>query len=211
MHLYQLGQYFHKRYGKLIGDGYQQDKVYVLSTDHDRAIMSAQANLAGMFEPNDTEVWHEQILWQPIPVHTLPMVLDNILRPRYEDRCPRYDKMYNWYIKKSPEAEKMYEKYGHHFKEWAEKSGRKVKHIEHVFSIYKKLLSQVQQNQTLVSHNIKSQAFLSRSFLKRFIKNNLTCMSIYFCTFSPVGSRSGLNKHAEKVGQWKKSRQSSMH
>lgn len=68
MHLYQLGQYFHKRYGKLIGNGYQQDKVYVLSTDHDRAIMSAQANLAGMFEPNETEIWHQQILWQPIPV-----------------------------------------------------------------------------------------------------------------------------------------------
>lgn len=163
MHLYQLGQYFHKRYGKLIGDGYQQDKVYVLSTDHDRAIMSAQANLAGMYEPNDTEVWHEHILWQPIPVHTLPMVLDNILRPRYEDRCPRYDKMYNWYIKKSPEAEKMYEKYGHLFEGWAKNSGRKVKHIEHVFSIYKKLLSQKQQNQTLVSHKISSLRLFSRA------------------------------------------------
>lgn len=149
MRLFELGKYFHKRYGKLIGDGYQPDKIYVLATDHDRAIMSAQANLAGMFEPNKTEKWHEHILWQPVPVHTLPMVLDNILRPRYEDRCPRYDKMYNWYIKKSPEAKEMYKKYGYLFKEWARKTGKKVKHVEHVFSIYKKFLSQKQQNQTI--------------------------------------------------------------
>lgn len=82
------------------------------------------------------------------------MVLDNILRPRYEDRCPRYDKMYNWYIKKSPEATEMYNKYGHLFDFWAKQTGKKVKHIEHVFSIYKKLLSQKQQNQTLVFYKI---------------------------------------------------------
>lgn len=150
MRLFELGQYFHKRYGKLIGKGYQPDKVFVMSTDHDRAIMSAQANLAGMFEPNDTEKWHEHILWQPVPVHTLPTVLDNILRPRYEDRCPRYDKMYNWYIKKSPEAKAMYKKYGKYFEFWAKQTGKKVKHVEHVFSIYKKFLSQIQQNETLV-------------------------------------------------------------
>lgn len=150
MHLFQLGQYFHKRYAKLIGNGYQPDKIYVLSTDHDRAIMSAQANLAGMFEPNETEKWHEDILWQPIPVHTLPTVMDNILRPRYGDRCPLYDKMYDWYIRESPDAKKMVDKHGHLFKFWADKSGRKVKHIEHVFSIYKKLLSQKDQNETLV-------------------------------------------------------------
>lgn len=87
---------------------------------------------------------------QPIPVHTLPKVLDNILRPRYDDRCPKYDEMYDWYIKKSPEAKAMYNKYGHLFKEWSDQSGKRISHIEHVFSIYKKFLSQKQQNEPLV-------------------------------------------------------------
>lgn len=107
--------------------------------------------ITGMFKPTDEEKWSDDILWQPVPVHTLPIVLDNILRPRYDDRCPRYDEMYNWYIKKSPEAQEMYDKYGDRFDDWAEKSGKKVKHIEHVFSIYKKLLSQKQQGEKLVT------------------------------------------------------------
>lgn len=148
MHLFELGEYFHKRYAKLVGDKYDQEKVYILSTEHDRAIMSAQANLAGMFEPKGDEIWHKKILWQPIPVHTLPTEMDNILRPRYDGRCPRYDEMYDWYIKESPEAMAMVKKYGHLFEFWAEKSGKKVKHIEHAFSIYKKLLSKKAQNQT---------------------------------------------------------------
>lgn len=145
-----MGQYFHRRYGKLLGEGYHQDKIYILSTEHDRAIMSAQANLAGLFKPTEEEKWSNEILWSPVPVHTLPTVLDNILRPRYDGRCPRYDEMYNWYIKKSPEAKEMYRKYGHLFKEWAKKSGTKIKHIEHVFSIYKKFLGEKQQNKPLV-------------------------------------------------------------
>lgn len=47
-HLFKLGEYFHRRYGKILGPGYHQDKVYILASDHDRAILSAQANLAGM-------------------------------------------------------------------------------------------------------------------------------------------------------------------
>lgn len=77
--------------------------------------------------------------------------MDNILRPRYDDRCPQYDKMYNWYIKKSDEAREMHDKYGHLFKGWAEKTKRKVKNIEHVFSIYKKFKGQLDQNKESVS------------------------------------------------------------
>lgn len=34
--------------------------------------MSAQANLAGLFYPTEDEQWTKDILWQPVPVHTLP-------------------------------------------------------------------------------------------------------------------------------------------
>lgn len=152
MHLIQLGKYFRRRYGKILGKEYSQDKVYILSTDHDRAIMSAQANLAGLYESTDVEKW------QPIPVHTLPEEMDNILRPRYGDRCPRYDELYDWYVRESPVANAMNQKYGHLFEYWEEKSGLSIDHIEHVFLIYKKFLDLRRQNQTLVSH--KSSKFV---------------------------------------------------
>lgn len=144
LELYNLGKYFRRRYGEILGKEYSPDKVYILSTDHDRAIMSAQANLAGLYGK-----------WQPIPVHTVPVEMDNILRPQYGDRCPRYGELYNWFVKESPEAEAMNKKYGHLFEYWAKKNGRKVEHIEHVFLIYKKFLDQMRHNQTLVNQ-IKS-------------------------------------------------------
>lgn len=69
MQLFKLGQFLRRRYGKLIGNTYSPEKVYVRSGDHDRVLMSASSCLAGLYPPTDAEVWHEQIQWQPIPIH----------------------------------------------------------------------------------------------------------------------------------------------
>lgn len=37
--LYRSGQYFHRRYSKILGKKYSPDKVYIISTDKDRTIM----------------------------------------------------------------------------------------------------------------------------------------------------------------------------
>lgn len=125
--------------------------MYVLSTDHDRAIMSAQANLAGLYEPAESEIWNDKIFWSPVPVHTLPNELDIILRPRYGDRCPRYDELYHWYLKDSPMAQDMNKKYGHLFEYWGEKSDKSVDDIEDAFLVYKKFVDRKRENRTLVS------------------------------------------------------------
>lgn len=103
--------------------------------------MSALANLAGMFQPREDEIWHDDILWQPIPVHTLPKELDNILRPRYHDRCPKYTVMYDYYMQKSSYALDMKIKFGKYFNSWEEMSGDKIQTIEDVFSIYKEIIA----------------------------------------------------------------------
>ncbi|KAM4016628.1 testicular acid phosphatase homolog isoform 3-T3 [Anomaloglossus baeobatrachus] len=63
--------------------------IYVRSTDYDRTLMSAEANLAGLYPPNGTQQWHLDIQWQPIPVHTVPVSQDRLLKFPSKD-CPRF-------------------------------------------------------------------------------------------------------------------------
>lgn len=48
------------------------------STDFDRTLMSAEANLAGLFPPNGMQRFNPNISWQPIPVHTVPIAEDRV-------------------------------------------------------------------------------------------------------------------------------------
>ncbi|KAK6020515.1 hypothetical protein OSTOST_13829 [Ostertagia ostertagi] len=48
--------------------------------------MSAQANMAGLFPPSKSEMWEDNLPWQPVPVHSVPRAIDKEL---YEDiSCP---------------------------------------------------------------------------------------------------------------------------
>ncbi|KAM4705786.1 prostatic acid phosphatase [Rhinophrynus dorsalis] len=86
---YELGQYLRKRYAEFLSLSYKSHEVYVRSTDIDRTIMSAQANLAGLFPPHDDQIWNRNISWQPVPVHTVPVHEENLLFIP-EHNCPRY-------------------------------------------------------------------------------------------------------------------------
>lgn len=85
-----MGKYLRRRYFKLLGDGrYSSDKVYVRSTDKDRTLMSAVANLAGLFPPEKDQIWNNDIKnWLPIPIHTVPRELDHVVAAKRP--CPRY-------------------------------------------------------------------------------------------------------------------------
>lgn len=57
----------------------------MLSSDHDWSIMSAEANLAGMFPPTEEESWMKGLNWQPLPVHSIPTQYDNVSHsPHFE-------------------------------------------------------------------------------------------------------------------------------
>lgn len=107
--------------------------------------MSAEANLAGMFPPlTEDEKWNKDIMWQPIPVHTLPTDSDMLLHG--DKACPKYDALYEYYMNRSPEVQAIFKKYGHLFPYWTRKSGENVTTIEDVFMLYKKLVSDKERN-----------------------------------------------------------------
>lgn len=77
--MYRSGEFFRRRYNQILGPEYSAEKVYVISTDTDRAIMSAQANLAALFVPTESEKIKEDLLWQPVSVHTVPDEMDTLI------------------------------------------------------------------------------------------------------------------------------------
>ncbi|XP_046387697.1 prostatic acid phosphatase-like [Ischnura elegans] len=143
---YALGQFFRRRYGKFLSPLYSKDEVHVRSTDVDRTLMSAESNLAGLYPPQGNQIWEEGITWQPIPIHTLPESLDQILAGKKP--CPRYE----YEFKKSkelPEIKMLNEESKELYKYLTEKTGKLVHDIESVEFLYNTLTIEERFNFTL--------------------------------------------------------------
>lgn len=137
MQVFKLGQYFKRRYNSLLGDKYSPNSIYIRSTDIDRTLMSAQVNLAGLFPPSKSEQWNEEIIWQPIPVHTVPVDDDHLL---YGGRnCPKYGQTFAKYVSESEKVRQIYADNVELFSYWSEKCGSSIKTIKEVQTLYKTL------------------------------------------------------------------------
>ncbi|KFV18561.1 Lysosomal acid phosphatase, partial [Tauraco erythrolophus] len=69
-------------------------QIFVRSTDCDRTLMSAEANLAGLYPPEGQQIFNPNISWQPIPVHTVPESEERLLKFPLTP-CPRYEQLQN--------------------------------------------------------------------------------------------------------------------
>lgn len=103
---YELGKYLQAKYHHLIGAHYSPEKVYIVSTDEDRNLMSAQCNAAGLFPPSGDEVWNKNLMWQPIPIHTMPLDSDILLNSFVP--CPKFDNLFRQRME-SPEITSLLE------------------------------------------------------------------------------------------------------
>jgi hypothetical protein len=85
---YLLGQYLRQRYTKeqnFLNPCYNQKEIYVKSTDFDRTIRSALANMAGMYPP--CSQWNPTLAWTPVTVHSSEGKSDTLMTPWVN--CPR--------------------------------------------------------------------------------------------------------------------------
>uniref|UniRef100_A0A098LZ60 Lysosomal acid phosphatase n=1 Tax=Hypsiglena sp. JMG-2014 TaxID=1550645 RepID=A0A098LZ60_9SAUR len=91
---WNLGQALRRRYNGFLNASYNRQEIFVRSTDFDRTLMSAEANLAGLYPPKGQQVFNPNITWQPIPVHTVPDHMEKLLRFPLPS-CPRYEQLQN--------------------------------------------------------------------------------------------------------------------
>ncbi|XP_038216551.1 prostatic acid phosphatase-like [Zerene cesonia] len=143
---YALGKWLRHRYVNLISEDFDPTEVYVRSTDVDRTLMSAQANLAGLYPPTNKSMWNDNLMWQPIPVHTKPEHEDELLAMKRH--CDPYIKEKNKYYNSKAFKERL-GKYQSLMDYLTAYTGKKVKTYEDISSIYSVLKIESLYNLTL--------------------------------------------------------------
>ncbi|KAI1895951.1 hypothetical protein AGOR_G00112060 [Albula goreensis] len=143
---FELGQVLRKRYQGFLNETYNRHEIWVRSTDYDRTLMSAEANLAGMYPPNGSQVFNPSLDWQPIPVHTVPQSEEQLLSFP-QPNCPRYEKLMNE-SKQTEAFLNMTRTYKDLLEMVRNHTGAKDSRIETVWSVYDTLFCEAQHNLT---------------------------------------------------------------
>lgn len=159
---HELGKWLRKRYDSILGKTYSKQDIYVRSTDVDRTLMSALSNLAGLYPPQGTDIWDNNIAWQPIPVHTVPEREDYILASKKS--CPAYEYAYSA-MKNSPEFQKYDERFTYLYAYLTKWTGREVDTLESVQRINNTLYIEGLYNKTLPQWTQKIYPSADMSFI----------------------------------------------
>ncbi|KAL3998045.1 Histidine phosphatase (branch 2) family protein [Acanthocheilonema viteae] len=130
MQMYELGEFFRKRYASFIAN-FNKEDVNLVSSSSDRAIVSGLAMLRGFFPANGQEAWLHNEQWQPLPFQI--ETTDALLRPTNFD-CKTYD------LESKKENEVLYrnisEKYADFFDFLANVTGHKKVDFKKAASLY---------------------------------------------------------------------------
>jgi len=143
---FNLGRWIRNRYDGFLGADYDENEIYVRSTDVDRTLMSAQSNLAGLYPPNPDQRWNPDLDWQPIPVHTVPQSEDSLLSSHAE--CPRFEQLQEE-IENGEYMKNIYDENKDLFDYISKNAGENISDIVHLDYIYDTLLIEDLNNMTL--------------------------------------------------------------
>lgn len=115
------------------------------STDVDRTLMSAASNLAGLFPPSGDQIWNATLLWQAIPIHTIPENIDYVLAMK--KYCAKYEQAYEEY-QQSAEIKAYLKKNEKLIKYLEYHTGQRLDNMEEIKTIYTALLFENLRNLT---------------------------------------------------------------
>ncbi|NP_001121203.1 lysosomal acid phosphatase S homeolog precursor [Xenopus laevis] len=144
---WDLGQELRARYKGFLNESYNRHEIYVRSTDVDRTLMSAEANLAGLYPPEGPQIFNPNITWQPIPIHTIPESEDQLLKFPISP-CPAYVKLQEE-TRQSAEYINMTTTYKAFLQMVANKTGLSDCTLESVWSVYDTLFCEKTHNFSL--------------------------------------------------------------
>ncbi|XP_063984985.1 prostatic acid phosphatase-like isoform X1 [Diachasmimorpha longicaudata] len=141
----ELGRWFRARYDQLLPRKYSFHDIYIRSTDVDRTLMSAEANLAGLYPPVGEQIW-DTLKWMPIPVHTSPEKEDNVLSGK--KYCARYNYELNRVLN-SLKMRKIIQDHQKLFDYLTKMAGKKIDDLEQLNYLYNNLFIESIYNRTL--------------------------------------------------------------
>lgn len=107
--------------------------------------MSAESVMAAMFPPEGEQIWNDDLLWQPVPIHTVPTQLDTIVyikRP-----CPSLDQAKQSYFASAEMVETL-AKYEQLFKYLEDNAGTPINTISQASDLYDTLWIEHLKNKT---------------------------------------------------------------
>nr|XP_046238847.1 lysosomal acid phosphatase isoform X2 [Scatophagus argus]XP_046238848.1 lysosomal acid phosphatase isoform X2 [Scatophagus argus] len=143
---FELGSFLRNRYKGFLNESYDRHEISVRSTDYDRTLMSAEANLAGLYPPTAQQVFRPDLKWQPIPVHTVPFSEERLLSFPQGD-CPRYKQLMNA-TEHTEEFLNVTTKYQDIIELVRNKTGLNNTNVESVWSVYDTLFCESRHNMT---------------------------------------------------------------
>ncbi|KAM3585525.1 uncharacterized protein V6R79_019684 [Siganus canaliculatus] len=153
-----LGHFLRNRYKGFLNESYNRHEILVRSTDYDRTLMSAEANLAGLYPPAGQQVFTPDLKWQPIPVHTVPQSEERLLSYPLGD-CPRYKQLMNE-TEHTEEFINVTKTYQDLIQLVRNKTGLNHTDVESVWSVYDTLFCESR-------HNMSAPAWVTADVMKK--------------------------------------------
>lgn len=95
--------------------------------------MSAECNLAGIYNLSTSDRWYYNLPWEPVPIHTRPLEDDAVVA--LEAPCAKYDKLYAEIIISKPFTDLATEN-DVMFKFLSEKTGWDIQDIDYIRGLY---------------------------------------------------------------------------
>lgn len=160
-----LGKWLRKRYENFLPDAYSENDIIVQSTDVDRTLMSAEANMAGLYPPQNKQLWDKDLKWQPIPIHTIPEIEDCVLAAK--KKCAKYDKLYKELFR-TPYFRNISHQLHDLYAYMSKNAGKTISDLENLEYLYNTLMIEANNNfsiplwaQKIFPAKIEQWAFLS--------------------------------------------------